>query len=114
MMKMLKYMIAATFSAAIPHGAPAQNVPQSAQPPLDSAPADAPAAQPIKPLAGDIVYDKVGEQIGTIASTTDQQVVVTTPRGKITIPVASLFTGAKGLAINMTRGEVDAAIQSAH
>lgn len=108
MMKMMKYMIAATVITAMPHGALAQTAPQ------EPAPAEAPAPQPIKPLAGDVIYDKVGEQIGTIASSTDQQVVVTTPRGKITIPVASLFTGAKGLTINMTRGEVDAAIQSAH
>lgn len=113
-MKIFQYTIAAAFVAAMPHGALAQTVPQTAQPSQETAPAEAPAPQAVKPLVGDIVYDKNAEQIGTVASTNGQQVVVTTTKGKVTIPLASLFAGTKGLAINMTKEEVDAAIQSAH
>lgn len=110
-MKTVTYMIAAAMVTAIPYGALAA---QTSQPPLGSAPAEAPAPQAVKPMAGDALYDKLDEQIGTVTSVADQQVVVTTARGKITIPLTSLFAGSKGLAINMTKGEVDAAIQSAH
>lgn len=112
-MKILKYMIAATVIGAAPYGAAAQTAAQTTQPAPDAAPADAPSAQTVKPMAGDNIYDKNAEQIGTVASTNGQQVIVTTTKGKITIPLASLFAGTKGLAINMTKEEVDAAIQSA-
>lgn len=112
-MKAFKYMIAAAVVTATPYGASAQTVPQTTQPAQDAAPADAATAQAVKPMVGDNVYDKNGEQIGTVASTNGQQAIVTTTKGKITIPLASLFAGTKGLAINMTKEEVDAAIQAA-
>lgn len=123
-MKRFAIMMTAASLFAAPFIAHAQNVPPTSQTPMDSqptdaapteaAPAGAPSAQTVKPMAGDVLYDKVGEQIGTVSTSNDQQVVVTTEQGKITIPVASIFTGTKGLAINMTKSEVDAAIKSAH
>lgn len=127
-MKILLPMIAGALAAAMgpamDHAAMAQNMPQTSSPPdsspaappppADAAPTEAPAGQMVKPLVGDILYDKNGEEIGTVSTSNEQQVVVTTTRGKITIPVSSLFAGQKGLAINMSKEEVDAAVHSSH
>ncbi|NKI98898.1 hypothetical protein [Novosphingobium sp. SG707] len=111
-MKQLKFILAATFIAAAPYAIHAQNVPQTSQAPTDSAAADT-TSHAVTPNIGDNIYDKIGEQVGTISEENDKNVVVTTTQGKVTIPIASLAPGEKGLMINMTKDEFHAAIQAA-
>ncbi|WDF74550.1 hypothetical protein [Novosphingobium sp. KACC 22771] len=107
-----KILLAATFVAAAPNVAYAQNAPESSQTTSESAAAEA-AGQPVSPNIGDTIYDKIGEQLGTISEENDKNVIVATTQGKVTIPIASLAPGDKGLMINMTRDEFHAAIQAA-
>lgn len=116
-MKTSGTIIAATMLAAAPSGAMAQSVPASS-PASEPAPLNAPlpsdpaVPRAVQPQVGDSVYDKNGEQIGTVADTNGQHAVLTTSKGKITVPIATMFAGAKGPTINATREEVEAAIPS--
>lgn len=110
-------IIAATMLAAAPSGAMGQSVPvpsPTSEPPqlIAPLPSDPAAARAVQPQVGDGIYDKNGEQIGTVASTNGQHAVLTTSKGKITVPLAAMFAGAKGPTINATREEVEAAIQA--
>jgi hypothetical protein len=76
-------------------------------------PAPAPAAPAGTAKAGDTLYDKTGEVVGTVESINGQNAVISTASGKATIPLGALTNGSKGPTIGMTKAELDAAMQNA-
>jgi hypothetical protein len=94
-------------------------------------PADQMTAQPEKavaPKVGDTIYDNTGASVGTVASLAadtgcpgrryrlswpPMPVVLAADAGKATIPISSLGTGEKGLMVNTTKAQIDAAIAAA-
>ena len=75
--------------------------------------APATRAAPASAKAGDTVYDKTGEVVGTVESIAGQNAVISTTTGKATIPLGALTSGSKGPTIGMTKAELDAAMQNA-
>jgi hypothetical protein len=76
-------------------------------------PGPAPAAPASAAKAGDTLYDKTGEAVGTVESINGQNAVIATASGKATIPLGVLSSGSKGPTIGMTKAELDAAMQNA-
>jgi hypothetical protein len=103
------FAIAAT---SLPVGAFAQETPSATSP--DGAAAAAPADQTPAPKVGDTIYDNTGEGIGPVESVSGSQFVMSSTQGKATLPVASLAAGNKGLTINMTKAQFEAAVAAAH
>lgn len=92
-------------------------------PPLAHAapPASTEASEPeaasheaISPKAGDAVYDKAGDRAGSVESVNGNVVVVATEQGKGSMPLAEFSMGEKGLTLNHTRAELEAAIRTAN
>jgi len=87
----------------------AQETPQAA-------PADQAGTQPqpaVAPKVGDTIYDNTGASIGTVGALAGANFVLAADAGKATIPIASLGTGDKGLMLNSTKAQIDAAIATA-
>jgi hypothetical protein len=82
-------------------------MPAIAQENPSSGPA-APAARASAAKAGDTVYDKSGEVVGTVESIEGQNAVISTATGKATIPVGALTSGSKGPMIAMTKAQLEA------
>ncbi len=61
------------------------------------------------PTVGASIYDSAGVEIGKIESVASGAAVVASPTGKFSLPVASIGQGPKGLAIAMTKADLDAA-----
>lgn len=78
-----------------------------------AAPPGAPAATTATPTVGASVYDSAGVEIGKIESVAAGSAVVANATGKFSLPVTSLGQGPKGLAIAMTKADLDAAAQQA-
>jgi hypothetical protein len=76
-------------------------------------PAPAPAAPASAAKAGDTLYDKTGQVVGTVESINGQNAVISTASGKATIPLGALTSTSKGPTIGMTKAELDAAMQNA-
>jgi hypothetical protein len=102
-------------ATALPVGAFAQETPStSATSPDAAAAAAAPADQTPAPKVGDTIYDNTGEGIGPVESVSGSQFVMSSTQGRATLPVASLAAGNKGLTINMTKAQFEAAVAAAH
>lgn len=84
---------------------PAAAVAQSREP----MPAPAPAAATATPTVGATVLDSAGVSIGTIASITPQAIVLDMDGTKIAVPPTSVGATAKGLAMAMTKADLQAA-----
>lgn len=93
--------------ALVPAAAQAQQAAPAAPPP------GAPAATTATPTVGASVYDSAGVEIGKIESVASGSAVVANATGKFSLPVTSLGAGPKGLAIAMTKADLDAAAQQA-
>ncbi len=107
-MKKLVLFGAVVLSGALPSLA-------HAAPPASTAPSAPEAASPAAatPKAGDVVYDKAGEQAGTVESVNGNVVVVATEQGKGSMPLTEFAFGEKGLTLNHTKAELEAAIRTA-
>lgn len=104
--------IALVFSGAIvPHAYAevATNVVQAAQ----DTTTPAPSTQSASPKAGDLVYDNAGQPLGSVDSLKGDVVVLTTDKGRGAVPLTAFSMGAKGLTINMTKADLEAAIVAA-
>ncbi|WP_445192918.1 hypothetical protein ACT009_03095 [Sphingomonas sp. Tas61C01] len=77
-----------------------------------AAPAGAPAAA-VTPTVGASVFDSAGVEIGKVESVANGAVVVASPTGKLSLPATSIGQGTKGLAIAMTKADLDAAAAQA-
>lgn len=106
-MKTLMLALAGTALAAAP--ALAQDAPSSA--PAAAATA-APTAGP-NVTVGASVVDTSGAAVGTIASVSGANAVISTGTSKASIPVASFAQGDKGLVIAMTKADLEAAVSKA-
>ena len=82
--------------------------PESAQPDQPAMP-----SQPVAPKAGDAVYDNTGVVAGSVDSVANQQIVMSTDKGKAAIPISSLGMGSTGLMINLSKAQLDAAVVAA-
>ncbi|HVF94028.1 MAG TPA: hypothetical protein VM900_06910 [Sphingomonas sp.] len=78
-----------------------------------AAPAAAAPAAAATPTVGAAVFDSAGVEIGKIESVANGAVIVASPTGKISLPATSIGQSAKGLAIGMTKADLDAAAQQA-
>ena len=67
----------------------------------------------VAPKAGDPVYDNTGVVAGSVDSVANQQIVLSTDKGKAAIPVSSLAMGSKGLMINLSKSQLNAAVAAA-
>ncbi|MBA3897869.1 MAG: hypothetical protein H0X36_12215 [Sphingomonadaceae bacterium] len=72
----------------------------------------APAATPA-PTVGVSIYDSAGVEIGKVESVSGGAAVVAGPTGKFSLAVNSLSQSPKGLAIAMTKADLDAAAKRA-
>lgn len=63
--------------------------------------------------AGVKVYDSAGAEIGTIASATSTNAVISTGKVRATIALSSFAKSDKGLVLGMTKAEFDAAAAKA-
>lgn len=102
-------------AAALPLAATAQATPAaSTAPAAQTAPAD-PAAAPATPevAAGTVVYDSQGVEIGKIESVTGDSVVLAVGENRATLNKSAFGTGAKGVSLNTTKAQVEAAIAEA-
>lgn len=72
----------------------------------------APAAT-AKPTAGAKIYDTAGLEVGTVQSVTADAAVVSTGTNTVALPLTSIGTGPKGLAIAMSKADLDAAASKA-
>jgi hypothetical protein len=87
---------------------------QAAAPSTADAPtAQAPAAQAATAKAGDQVYDTTGAVVGTVESVSGSNFVISTGTNKATLPMSALASGANGLTINMTKAQLNSAIEQA-
>ena len=59
--------------------------------------------------AGATVYDLQGNSVGTIESVDGEGAILNTGTTKVKVPVASFAQGDKGLAISMSKAEIEAA-----
>lgn len=59
--------------------------------------------------AGATVYDLQGNSVGTIESVDGEAAILNTGSAKVKVPVASFAQGDKGLAISMSKAEIEAA-----
>ncbi|HVI97893.1 MAG TPA: hypothetical protein VM657_02380 [Sphingomonas sp.] len=76
---------------------------------------NAPAAsQAAKPVAGAVIYDPQGGEIGTIESVTAEAVVVNTGTNQVALPPAAVGSNEKGLVASTTKADLDAAAAKAH
>jgi hypothetical protein len=119
----LRLTLIATAAAILPSGAFAQAAAQdqqSAQQPTAStapaapkadtaAKADAAASAKAEVKAGATVYDSKGNAVGKIDSVDGKSATLYTGKVSVKIPVASIARDEKGLAIGMTKAEIEAA-----
>lgn len=97
----------ATTLAAVPLfliGAAASAQTTPATPPAQPAAAPAPAT----PTVGATVYGSAGSPVGTIESVSADAVVINTGTNRLALPPASIGTSEKGLAIGLTKEQLDA------
>lgn len=64
-------------------------------------------------VPGATVRGAAGATVGTVKSADAEYVTLTTSKGDVKLPIASISTGPNGLAIGMTAAELDAAITAA-
>jgi hypothetical protein len=67
-----------------------------------------PAAPSSAAKAGDTVYDKTGEVVGTVESIEGQNAVISTASGKANVPLIAITSGSKGPTIGMTKAQLEA------
>ena len=78
-----------------------------------AAPTTAAPAATVTPTVGASVFDSAGVEIGKVESVANGAVVVGSPTGKLSLPANSIGQGTKGLAIAMTKADLDAAAAQA-
>ena len=78
-----------------------------------TAPTAAAPAAAVTPTVGASVFDSAGVEIGKVESIANGAVVVASPTGKLSLPANSIGQGTKGLAIAMTKADLDAAAAQA-
>lgn len=78
-----------------------------------AAPTAAAPAAAVTPTVGASVFDSAGVEIGKVESVANGAVVVASPAGKLSLPATSIGQGTKGLAIAMTKADLDAAAAQA-
>ncbi|WP_375422375.1 hypothetical protein [uncultured Sphingomonas sp.] len=78
-----------------------------------AAPTAAAPAAAVTPTVGASVFDSAGVEIGKVESVANGAVVVASPTGKLSLPATSIGQGTKGLAIAMTKADLDAAAAQA-
>lgn len=106
-------------AAALPKAAKtaqeSSSMPQSYPTPgsTQTSPSTSTTSEPVAPKAGDIVYDNTGEMIGPVVSVNGDVVVISTQRGKGSVAISALTMGTKGLMLNMTKADVEAAVKAA-
>ncbi|MFT3975670.1 MAG: hypothetical protein QM688_00920 [Sphingomonas bacterium] len=66
-----------------------------------------------KLVAGTTVYDSAGEELGTIKAADAEFITLATASGEARLPVSAFGPGPKGVAIGMTKAQLDAAISGA-
>lgn len=66
-----------------------------------------------KLVAGTDVYGKNGAPVAKIKSVDGDNVVLTSTKGDVTIPITGIGTNAQGLYLGMTQAEFDAAVAAA-
>ena len=64
-------------------------------------------------VAGAPVHGSGGNVVGTIKTVGDPNVVVTTPKGDVAVPVKVFSAGPAGVTVNLTQAEFDAAVAQA-
>lgn len=116
---MKKLYVAALLSAAtIPFGATAFAAPpattaQPTAPAGTSAPAGAGAPAAASIAAGATVYDSQGVSVGTIESVSGDNVVLAIGASRATLASSAFASGAKGVTVNTTKAQLEAAIAQA-
>lgn len=108
------FVLAAALTAAAGNASAQDMTGSSTNPPM-ATPTDQPAvpSPTIAPKAGDPVYDNTGVVAGSIDSVASRQIVLSTDKGKASIPIGSLAMGSKGLMINLSKSQLDAAVAAA-
>ncbi len=71
--------------------------------------AESSAAMKSKLVAGAQVFGSGGNMVGTIKSADDQYVTLTTPKADVRIPISGFGSNEKGVMLNMTDAQLDAA-----
>jgi hypothetical protein len=71
------------------------------------------AAKAATTKAGDAIYDTAGEVVGTVESVEGSNFVISTGTNKATLPMSALASGPSGPMINMTKAQLNTAIQQA-
>ena len=108
------FVLGAALTAAATQAQAQEMTSPATNPPM--APATEQPAVPsptVAPKAGDPVYDNTGVVAGSVDSVADQKIVLSTEKGKATIPVTSLAMGSKGLMINLSKSQLDSAVAAA-
>ncbi|ONF97271.1 hypothetical protein [Sphingomonas jeddahensis] len=101
---MYRYAFALLVAAA-PAALSAQTTPA----PAGAATAPAATTAATAPTVGATVYDAQGGTVGTIASSDGTNAVIDTGSVKAAVPLTSFGTSPKGVAIAMTKAELEAA-----
>ena len=111
------YVAALLSAAALPLGATAFAAPAATTPSAAAQPA-APAAATAAPASGAVavgatVYDSQGVSVGTIESISGGNVVLAIGESRATLASSAFATGAKGVTINTTKAQLEAAVAQA-
>lgn len=85
--------------------------PVAAQSPASGA-AGATASAASQVVAGATAFDTAGAEVGKIETVADGLAVVFTGTNRVSLPLTSFGTGAKGPVLAMTKAELDAAAQA--
>lgn len=108
-------LIAAAAAVALPSAALAQ---ESSPPPESEAPAASSsggatsAATEADITTGKTVYDKNGEVVGTVESSSAAGAVVKTDSARVQIPLTGFAKNDTGLVLGLTKAEVDSAARA--
>lgn len=92
-------------AAVLPLAATAQAAPSAA------ATTASPAAPSLE--AGTVVYDSQGVQIGTVDSVSGDNVVLAIGENRATLNKSAFATGEKGVSLNTTKAQIEAAVADA-
>ena len=104
------YVAALLSAATLPIGATAfATTPAASTPPAASA--ATPGAASIS--AGTTVYDSQGVSVGTIESVSGDNVVLAIGESRATLASSAFATGPKGVTINTTKAQLEAAVAKA-
>jgi hypothetical protein len=81
----------------------------ASKPQADAAAAPAKAAEKADVKAGATVFDSTGNAVGKIESVDSKGAVLNTGKVSVHVPLSALARGDKGLTINMTKSDIEAA-----